>query len=263
MGETVVEADEVETAPAPRPRRRRWRRVVVWALATVLVLVTAASLTAVWEVRRSFPEYGGTLHLRGLSAPVEVYRDSYAIPQVYASTADDLFRAQGYVHAQERFWEMDFRRHVTAGRLAELFGPDQVSTDTYLRTLGWRRVAEREWDLLAPQTREYLSAYADGVNEWLRQHGDGEAGGAVSLEYTILGLQNSGYRIEKWTPVDSLSWLKAMAWDLRGNMTDEIERATLLAAGLSKDQIAALYPAYPFDRNAPIVSGGTVAGGAF
>src|SRR5436190_21453462 len=214
MGETVVEADEVETAPAPRPRRRRWRRVVVWALATVLVLVTAASLTAVWQVRRSFPEYGGTLHLRGLSVPVEVYRDSYAIPQVYASTAADLFRAQGYVHAQERFWEMDFRRHVTAGRLAELFGSSQVPTDTFIRTLGWRRVAEQEWPLLAPASRRALTAYAAGVNAWLAGH----PGGRASLEYTVLGLQHSGYRAEPWSPVDSLAWLKAMAWDVRGIM---------------------------------------------
>ena len=73
---------------------------------------------------------------------------------MYARTADDLFRAQGYLHAQDRFWEMDFRRHVTAGRLAELFGPSQVETDAYLRTLGWRRVAEQEWPLLVRGHRD-------------------------------------------------------------------------------------------------------------
>jgi penicillin amidase len=197
--------------------------------------------------------------LPGLAAPVTVYRDGQGVPQVYARDAGDLFRAQGYVHAQERFWEMDFRRHVTSGRLAELFGKSQVTTDTYLRTLGWRRVAEREWDLVSADTRRYLTAYADGVNAWLSTHD----GGRASLEYTILGSQNSGYRIERWDPIDSLAWLKAMAWDLRGNMSTEIDRAALLGAGLSREQIEQLYPAYPFDRSATIVSGGDVVAGAF
>jgi penicillin amidase len=248
----------VSEAVAVRPRRR-WRRVLVWALAAVGALAVVASVGAVWTVRRSFPEYGGQLRLSGLGAPVTVYRDGHGIPQVYAKTAADLFRAQGYVHAQERFWEMDFRRHVTAGRLAELFGAEQVATDTYLRTMGWRRVAQAEWALISPESRSYLTAYAEGVNAWLA----GRANGAVSLEYTVLGLTNGGYRIEPWDPVDSLSWLKAMAWDLRGNMRDEIERSELLAAGLTRVQIADLYPAYPYERQRPILADGTVASGSF
>jgi penicillin amidase len=223
----------------------------------VLGLTAVLAGTGVWLVRRSFPQYNGVAALPGLDRPVTVYRDALGVPQVYAHNADDLFRAQGYVHAQERFWEMDFRRHVTSGRLAELFGRDQVKTDTYLRTLGWRRVAEREWDVVAPDTRRYLRAYADGVNAWLARHD----GGTASLEYTVLGLQNSGYRIARWDPVDSLAWLKAMAWDLRGNMVEEIDRSELVRAGLSHEQVEQLYPAYPYERNVPIVSGGDVVAG--
>ena len=84
----------------------------------------------------------------GLTATVTVYRDDAGIPQLVAETDHDLFFAQGYVHAQDRFWEMDFRRHVTAGRLAELFGESQVATDTFVRTLDWRGVAEQEYALL-------------------------------------------------------------------------------------------------------------------
>jgi penicillin amidase len=242
------------------PRRRiRWRRVLAGALIGLLAIALLLAGTGVWAVRRPFAQYDGAARLAGLSAPVTVYRDDHGVPQVYAKTADDLYRAQGYVHAQERFWEMDFRRHVTAGRLAELFGQAQVTTDTYLRTMGWRRVAEQEWDLLSADSRRYLTAYAGGVNAWLRDH----QGGRASLEYTVLGLSNRGYRIEPWHPVDSLAWLKAMAWDLRGNMGTEIERAALLGAGLSRAQVEQLYPAYPFERNAPIVSGGDVAAGAF
>ena len=243
---------------------RRIGRIGLWVLAVVVTLAVVATVMVTWAVRRSFPDHGGQLRLRGLSAPVTVIRDAHGVPQIYAQTTGDLFRAQGYVHAQDRFWEMDFRRHVTAGRVAELFGEDEVvETDSFLRTMGWRRVAVREWDQLTGDVRDYLTAYADGVNAWLDQTGGASASGTKSLEYTVLGLQNSGYSVERWSPVDSLAWLKAMAWDLRGNMSDEIDRAAMLAHGLSRSQIEQLYPAYPFDRNQPILTGGHVVGGAF
>jgi penicillin amidase len=243
----------------------------MWTLAAIVILALVLSGVGWWTVRRAFPQYGGDLRLPGLTAPVTVYRDTFAIPQVYAQSADDLYRAQGYVHAQERFWEMDFRRHVTAGRLAELFGDSQVETDTYIRTLGWRRVAQAEWDIISADSRDHLLAYTAGVNAWLVEKGvlknensaSGKPNGAASLEYSVLALQNGDYRIERWDPVDSLAWLKAMAWDLRGNMTDEFDRSALLTSGLSREQVNALYPAYPFDRHRPIVDGGTVSAGTF
>jgi penicillin amidase len=240
-------------------RRPRVLKITLSTVAVVVALAFAAVIGGVWTVRLAFPQYGGTLRLPGLSAPVTVHRDLYGIPNLYARTETDLFRAQGYVHAQDRFWEMDFRRHVTAGRLAELFGESQVATDAYLRTMGWRRVAEQEWQLIGDEARRFLTAYAEGVNAWLAEHD----GAAASLEYAVLGLQNPGYEIEPWSPVDSLAWLKAMAWDLRGNMETEITRAALRAHGLSDAQVDELYPEYPYDRNLPIVTGGRVVDGAF
>ena len=233
-----------------------WWRLGRWVIVGVLVIVLLAVVLGIWTVRRSVPQYGGALRLPALESPVTVYRDTHDIPQVYARTADDLFTAQGYLHAQDRFWEMDFRRHVTSGRLAELFGRGQVDTDSYLRTMGWRRVAAQEWRLLRPQTRQWLKAYADGVNAWLADHD----GAAASLEHGLLALQNPDYTIEPWSPIDSLAWLKAMAWDLRGNMQYEIVRATLLDHGLSRKQVDQLYPPYPVDRNPPILP--EAAGGA-
>ncbi len=246
-------------APARRHWRQRWRRILLWSAVGLVVLVVVAVIGGVWVVRASLPQYGGELTLHGLSAPVTVYRDAHAIPQVYARTADDLFTAQGYVHAQERFWEMDFRRHVTSGRTAELFGAGQVKTDAYLRTMGWRRVAEKEWPLISPDSRRYLQDYANGVNAWL----DGHSGADASLEYAVLGLSNGAYTIAKWDPIDSLAWLKAMAWDLRGNMDAEITRATLLVSGLTREQVEQLYPDYPYDDHRPIVDGGSVHNGVF
>ncbi|MFD0593719.1 penicillin acylase family protein [Catellatospora coxensis] len=252
----------------PRLWLRRLRKTAFWLLGVVTVLAVLVAGLAVWSVRRALPTLDGELTLTGLAAPVTVRRDSHGIPQIYAKTSDDLYRAQGFVHAQDRFWEMDFRRHVTAGRVSELFGESQLETDKYLRTMGWRRVAEQEVALLTPESRKGLEAYAEGVNAWLAANtdkdGDGfAASGALSLEYGILGLQNSDYVIERWSPVDSLAWLKAMAWDLRGNMEAEIRRAALQAEGLSKEQVDQLYPAYPIDRNLPIVTGGAIVNGAF
>lgn len=234
----------------------------------LLVLVLTASGLGVWSVRRAFPEHADSLTLSGLSGPVTVVRDEHGIPNIYAETSDDLYRAQGYVHAQDRFWEMDFRRHVTAGRVSEMFGASQLDTDRYLRTMGWRRVAEQEWSLLTPESKQALTAYADGVNAWLGATTDAQGGhfaasGGLSLEYTVLGLQNSDYVVERWTPVDSLAWLKAMAWDLKGNMEAEIRRAALLARGLTREQIEQLYPTYPVERNLPIVTAGAILNGAF
>ncbi len=236
------------------PRLRRHHRVlraIGIVVAVLVVLVVAAGGIGVWTVTRSFPQTSGTIDVPGLTKPVTVYRDDAGVPQLEASTADDLFRAQGYVHAQDRFWEMDFRRHVTSGRLSELFGASQVPTDTFIRTLGWRKVAEEEVARLDKTSLRYYQDYADGVNAYLARH----KGAELSLEYAVLGLQNPGYSPEPWTPADSVAWLKAMAWDLRSNLEDEIDRA-LLATRLSPAQIAQLHPGYPYTTHPTITAVG-------
>ncbi|GLW10645.1 penicillin amidase [Microtetraspora sp. NBRC 13810] len=246
----------VRIAPfAGLPRPWRWAaRVLTVLLALALVLGVVATVT----VRRSFPQVAGEIEVPGLSAPVTVRRDANGIPHIYADTPADLFLAQGYVHAQDRFWEMDFRRKTTAGRLSELFGATTLDVDKVVRTLGWRRTAEQEVARLAPETVAGLESYSAGVNAWLSQHGD--AAGR-SLEYVVLGLTGVDYTPEPWTPADSVSWLKAMAWDLRSNMDSELSRA-LSAAKVSPDRVQALFPGYPYDRHLPIVTASTPEAGA-
>lgn len=229
-------------------RRRIAFGLSIVAGVVVLALI-ATTVFTIWSVRRPFPDYNGTVTLPRLQGEVEVFRDDHGIPHIFADTAEDLFRAQGYVHAQDRFWEMDFRRHVTAGRLSELFGEDQVETDAFIRTMGWREVAQQELPLLDPPTRRYLQAYADGVNAWLADRSGGELG----LAYTVLGVTGGDNSPRRWSAVDSLAWLKAMAWDLRGNMQDEIDR-TLIAAELPTERVEQLYPDYPYGQNPPIVA---------
>ncbi|WP_460871805.1 penicillin acylase family protein [Nocardioides pakistanensis] len=254
-------AQQPETTPRPATGFRswpRWGRVTTYVAAGVVLLLVAGLVATVAVVRRPFPTVDGELELPGLAAEVEVLRDEQGIPHVYADTAEDLFYAQGFVHAQDRFFEMDFRRHVTAGRLAEMLGEDALETDMYIRTMGWRRIAEQEMSLLSPETLDYLEAYSAGVNAYLDSHSPGE----MALEYSVLALNGLDYVPEEWTPVDSVAWLKAMAWDLRGNMTEEIDRA-IMSVNHTAEEIEYLYPTYPYDRHEPIVQQGAVVDRVF
>ncbi len=203
--------------------KRLWKILAVIGV-LFLVLVIAAGGVGVYTVRRSFPQNSGSLAVPGLNDQVDVYWDANGIPHLYATTTHDLFLAQGYLHAQDRFYQMDFWRHQTAGRLSELYGAATLGPDRFIRTLGWARIAEEEYAQADQGTRGLLEAYAAGVNAYLT----GRPPSQISLEYTLLGLTGlNDYVPEPWTPPQTLAWAKAMAWDLGGNMDDEIERALL------------------------------------
>ena len=221
-------------------------------VAAIVVLALLAAVVAVVVImRQPLPRTSGEITVPGLDANVRVVRDAQGVPQIYASTSADLFMAQGYVQAQDRFFEMDYRRHVTSGRLAELVGdnPDAIAADKVMRTFGWRAVAEAEWKLISPQTRAYLTAYSDGVNAYLAERSTASMG----VEYTVLGTQVTVETPEKWDPIDSLAWLKAMAWDLRGNYDAELGRAQAYASVGDVARVNQLFPAYPQDLNPPIL----------
>ena len=226
--------------------RRRIVKMLMWLGAAIVAAVLVVVGVLAWSSRRPFPAIDGELALPGLDAQVEIVRDAQGIPHIYATTSHDLFMAQGFVHAQDRFWQMDTWRHIGAGRVAEMFGDDQVETDAFLRAMGWRRLAEEQYAAAAEETRGYLDAYAAGVNAYLAQRSPSE----LAFEYTILELTNHGYDPEPWEPADTLVWGKVMAWDLRGNVDDEIDRALLLG-GMAPEVVDALYPPYPQD--APLI----------
>ena len=231
-------------------RAKLARRLIVSLVAALVVLVLVGVVVVVGLVRHSFPQTTGQIAVPGLSARVSVLRDEHGVPQIYADNPQDLFRAQGYVTAQDRFFEMDLRRHITAGRLAELVGPAGVKTDKVVRTMGWRQVAEQELPRLSSSTRQYLQAYADGVNAYINKTGTPSK---MAFEYAVLSQKVDNYHVEPWTPVDSLAWLKAMAWDLRGDYDNELTRARL-ASSMSLAHIAELYPDYPYASHKPILS---------
>ncbi len=221
------------------------------AVVVALALVATVTFTVV-TVRKPLPETSGTQNVPGLAGEVTVHRDEQGVPQVYASTAEDLFAAQGYLHAQDRFFEMDYRRHVTSGRLAELVGdvPTAIDADKVIRTFGWREVAEEEWNLISPESRGYLQAYAQGVNAYLADRSTDE----IALEYTVLGATVDVATPAPWDPVDSLAWLKAMAWDLRGNYDDELDRALAYGALEDVELVDELFPSFVEGGNTPILA---------
>ena len=216
--------------------KRRLRTALKIVLLAIPVLALAVALFAVWTVRRAWPEEDGRIVVQGLSAPVEVVRDRWGVPHLYAANERDLFFAQGYVHAQDRLWQMCFNRLVGSGRLSSLFGPGPLPTDRYLRTLGLRRAAARDLALLSPETRAQLEAYAAGVNASIASRQ-----GRLPVEFRILGLAP-----EPWTALDSLTWTRTMALNLSQNSGVEMARARL-AAKLGADAVRRLLPRYPAD----------------
>ena len=184
-------------------------------------------------LRQSLPQTGGEIRLAGVAAPVDVLRDRYGIPHIFAASAEDASFALGFAHAQDRIWQMEMSRRIAAGRLAEVVGPAGLPVDRFMRTLGVRRAAEANLRGLNAETRRLLEAYAAGVNAFL-------AGGPVlPPEFWLTGV-----RPEPWSPVDSVSWAKMMAWDLGGNWGSELLRMRL-ARTLPLARIHEFLPPYP------------------
>ena len=222
------------------------RRPLVWALRSLAGLVLLLGLVlggAVFWLRGSLPQTEGTVAIAGLAAPVEVLRDRDGMVTIRAQSEADGARALGYVHAQDRLWQMDFMRRAGAGRLSEVVGPATLPTDRLMRTLGLYRVARTNLEILAPETRVLLNAYAEGVNAYLEDPPRAWPPRAWPLEFHLLA-PPFGYRPEPWRPVDSLVWSRIMALRLAGNWSDEILRARL-SKRLSPAQIDFLWPDYP------------------
>lgn len=208
---------------------RRVRSLAKGLVATVVVIVVAALIGIVGLLAaitgRALPQVTGTLGVPGLEAPVTVHRDRSGIAQIVADTPHDLFMAQGYVHAQDRFWQMEFWRHISSGRLSELFGESQLDADRLIRTLDWRGAAQRDLDAMSDAARLALASYAEGVNAWLDANRD-----RASLALIVAGLQSGlgsgldGYAPEPWTPLDSAAWQKVQSFNLGGNYDVEIFR---------------------------------------
>jgi len=220
-----------EVAPDGTKNMRLIRRTLL-ALLLLLILLAAAF----WAYRVALlPQVNGTLKVPGLAAPVDIVRDREGVPHIFAHSEDDAHFALGFVHAQDRLWQMEMNRRIHSGRLAEILGPSALPTDKFLRTLGVRKNAEEQFKHYDAATQRALQRYADGVNAYLAVRR-----GPLPIEFLLTGAPAP----EPWTPVDSVGWSTMMAWDLSGNWSNELMRMRL-AQRLTKKQIDEFLPPYP------------------
>ena len=205
----------------------------------ILSLIVAISLAlaagAFLHVRRSLPQTEGEIRLAGVTAPVEILRDAHGIPHIFARSTDDAYFALGFVHAQDRLWQMEVSRRIGSGRVSEVVGAGPLDLDRMMRTLGLRRAAEANLRHYNAETRRLLDAYAAGVNAFLATDP------VLPPEFWL-----ARFRPEPWSAVDSVLWTKVMALDLGGNWRNELLRMSL-ASRVPLAQVQEFIPPYPGD----------------
>jgi penicillin G amidase len=201
--------------------RTRVRRAGWW-VPRLLILTAIALLGLValgwWGLQRSVPRLEGQMRLAGLSAPVEILFDAYAVPHIYARDAEDAWLTLGYLHARERLWQMELYRRASGGRLSEVLGPATVRVDRRFVGLGLRRAALDEWNTATPLVRGALEKYSAGVNAAVAAMGRY----GRPPEFLALGIEP-----EPWTPVDSLAVGRVLTWRLAENRMGELVRGRL------------------------------------
>ncbi|HVO13806.1 MAG TPA: penicillin acylase family protein [Alphaproteobacteria bacterium] len=211
----------------------RWTKRLVAVLVLLLILVGVAGY---FWLRTSLPQTNGMIVVNGVDRPVEIIRDANAVPHIFAESDRDAYYALGFVHAQDRFWQMELQRRIGAGRLAEIVGRSALRIDKFARTLGYYRRARAALPNLSPEVRAALEAYSAGVNSWLASRG-----GALPPELELLRIKP-----EPWQPADSLVWARLMSQQLSSSWFGELQRARV-AARIGPDKLADLWPPYPGD----------------
>jgi len=224
-------------------------RFLVKALAAAAALLALVCIILYASLRRSLPLVDGAVTVAGISAPIDIIRDADAIPHIFASTEFDALYGLGYVHAQDRLWQMEFQRRIGRGRLSEIFGAATLPQDRFLRTIGFARAARTAWATMPEETRRQVNAYVAGVNAFLADH----HGSALPPEFRILRFEP-----EPWTGVDIVVWAKIMAWDLSANYAFELLRHDI-AQAVGQEKLAQLMPPYP-ENGLSILTSRDVAG---
>ncbi len=230
--------------------RRLTLRTTATVFVALLLLILALALWLTFAIRSPFPQTSGTITLDGLVDEVSILRDELGVAHIYAENDADLFFAQGYTHAQDRFWQMEFWRHIGLGRISEIVGEATLEDDKFIRNAGWPQIAAESVDYYRSETPEIyalMEAYSAGVNAWLAENRDN-----VSFNQRVLALSAGPWEIEPWEPLHTIAWGTVMAWDLRGssNISDE-QRDAILHEALGPDLLAKILPGYPDNR--PII----------
>ena len=208
-------------------------------LATGLILLGVAVLAlGYFFASRSLPVYSGTVETAGISAPLEIVRDTAGVPHVFGQTDEDIFFGLGYAHAQDRLWQMTMLRRTAQGRLSELFGERTLPVDILLRRLDFYNLASRSFARQDAQTQAALVAYSAGVNAWLAEINEGARGRGAPEMWLF------NHAIAPWQPADSLVILKLMALQLSSHLEDEVIRART-SLMLSPERVMDILPDVP------------------
>lgn len=232
-------------------KTRTWlqRTFILVGLLLGIVVIVIGMTVGIW-LRRPFPQLEGQLQVPGLSANVDIYRDNLGIPHIYAQNRADMLFAQGYVHAQDRFWQMESSRRLAQGRMAEVLGPAALESDRFMRNIGLNRVARTVLDFYEreyPGTLADLQAYSAGVNAYLQQNGD-----RVSFNHAVLGALQP-WPIEPWTPYDTISYGAFMSWVFGASWDGEYSNTVMYKAS-DPALIEKLLPTYITTRPVIVAS---------
>lgn len=178
----------------------------------------------------SLPASSGTYYLEGINDEILIERDEYGVVYINASNDEDVYFATGYVHAQDRLWQLELQKRIGQGRLSELFGRKALAKDIWIRTLGLYPAAEASLPYLSQEAVKSLEAYSAGINAWVRSTK------RLPVEFTIHGIEP-----EPWTKVDSLTWTKVFAMNLAGNYRKEIQKF-IGTQHFTNDQMQTFFP---------------------
>jgi len=210
------------------------RRLLVKAGVIIAACLAIGCAALYAYLGRSLPAIDGFVPVAGLSSSIDIVRDADSIPHVFASNARDALFGLGYVHAQDRLWQMEFQRRVGHGRLSEIFGPVTIPQDRFLRTVGYARAARSAWDRMPDWAKEQVTAYVAGINAFIVAH----HGAQLPPEFGLLRFEP-----EPFTGVDVVVWVKMMAWDLSANYSFELLRDDLVRA-VGTERMQQLMPPY-------------------
>ncbi|MEQ6471367.1 penicillin acylase family protein [Comamonas sp. wu1-DMT] len=226
---------------------RLWlRRTLHLAVAATGLVLLAGAALAVYGVRAQ-PRMDGKLVLAGLERSVWVRRDESDVTHISAQSPQDVWRALGFVHAQERGWQLEFNRRLMQGRLSEILGPATLELDKLMRALDIHGAARRQYAALPPSVQEALQAYSQGIAAFYARPSQ-----AAAPEFLLLGTRAGAGGPSTWEPEDTVGWALMMALDLGGNWGNEFARLNLLQV-LSTEQLWQLMPAYPGEQPATAV----------
>ncbi|MFS0673933.1 penicillin acylase family protein [Ornithinibacillus sp. 179-J 7C1 HS] len=232
--EEIQEMPEVE-----KEKKRNVKKILLWTLVTIIGLGIIAIIFVNVYINKSLPQLEGEIEIDILQDEVAVITDENGVPHIRAKNDRDLYIAQGYVQAQQRMFQMELSRRQASGTLSEVIGELSVNQDKYFRTLGLRRAAEDSYEVYSDESKEVLDWFALGVTTYIHE---AKAENKLPIEFTLLGFEP-----DDWSPIDSLTIGKYMAFDLAGHWQQQAFNYYLLNE-FDEEKAYELFPAYPENR---------------